>query len=190
MINAPGSYNSSTEQAAGMNSTGANSQINRFISIPLDKYRALRPWGEFFSRSNFSRPPHAPPTLSRRFTGNLTYFESNYYGLIAGIFLVSLFTNLPLLLVTIIIAGLFMTINANVVGGDQVRVFSSDIPLNYALIAWGAVSLILMGIVGAFGTFFWVLGLSGFFIAIHASLYDSEPNTTMSTLQSLEEANQ
>lgn len=189
MINTPGSYSSGVDNTASTSAGGANSQVNRMISIPLDKYRALRPWGEFFSRSNFSRPPHAPPTLSRRFTGNLSYFESNYYGLISVIFIVSLFTNLPLLLVSIIIAGLFMTINANVVG-DRVKFFSVDIPLNYALIGWGATSLLLMGLVGAFGTFFWVLGLSGFLIAVHASIYDSEPNTTMSTLQNLEEANQ
>ena len=188
MINTPGTYGSGTE---GSNPAGStNNQVNRFISIPLDKYRALRPWGEFLSRSNFSRPPHAPSSLSRRFTGNLSYFESNYYGLTLGIFLISLFTNLPLLLVSVLIAGLFMTINANVVGGDRVKVFTTEFPLNYALIGWGAVSLILMGLVGAFGTFFWVLGLSGFLIAIHASIYDSEPNATMSTLQSLEEANQ
>ena len=80
-----------------------------------------------------------------------------------------------------------MTINAFSSNGQDVLLGQLSFPLNYALGAWLVLSIILLGMVSAFGTFFWVLGLAACLILIHAFLYDdNRTSSTSATLQEME----
>jgi hypothetical protein len=88
--------------------------------------------------------------------------------------------NIPLLLVTLLIAGMFMSINACSGNGKDVVVGQMSFPLNYALGVWLVLSIVLLGMVNAFGTFFWVLGLSACLIGLHALFYDDSRTSAVS----------
>lgn len=82
---------------------------------------------------------------------------------------------------------MFMSINAFSSNGQDVLLGQFTFPLNYALAAWLILSVILLGMVSAFGTFFWVLGLAACLIAIHALFYDdNRTSATSATLQEME----
>lgn len=80
-----------------------------------------------------------------------------------------------------------MSINAFSSNGQDVIAGQLSFPLSYALAVWLVLSIILLGMVSAFGTFFWVLGLSATLIFIHAFFYDdNRTSATSATLQEME----
>lgn len=66
----------------------ANTGVNKFIAIPLEKVRQLKPWGDFFNPQVFCRPSSQ---VQSRIASNLRFFEANYYAVLIGIFIFSLY---------------------------------------------------------------------------------------------------
>lgn len=84
-----------------------------------------------------------------------------------------------------------MSINALASDGQDVVIGNGSIrfPLKFALLGWLIISIILLGMVNAFGTFFWVLGFSGCLILLHSAFYSEErTGNVTNTLQGMEEA--
>lgn len=195
----PNSFKSSADSMAkpsgiadGMQSDSNNDnvvvvgdQVNKFIAVPAEKLRNMRPWGDFLDYRRAGQP-QSGRDLQQRFAQNVRHFESNYVAVGLGVLAVCLLTNIPLLLVCLIVLGAFMTINAFAQNG-ALAVGTSQLPLNYVLIGWLVLSIILLGTVSAFGTFFWALGLSACVVSAHACLYagaqDLQSNQDMSVLE-------
>jgi hypothetical protein len=150
----------------GINPDVVGEQVNRYISIPAEKMRNLKPWGDFFNYRLLGQPSSGR-ALQERFGANVRHWESNYVAVGLAILALSLLTNISLLLVSLMVLGLFMTINAYV-RNNQVVLGSMQLPLNYVLLGWLVISIVLLGAVSAFGTFFWVLGLTAFLVSLHA----------------------
>lgn len=82
----PGGYQYHNQQGQ---QAGSGSGVNKFIAIPLEKVRLLKPWGDFFNPQAFSQPVGS--LVQGRLGNNLRFFEANYYAVVLAIFIFSLY---------------------------------------------------------------------------------------------------
>ena len=66
----------------------ATTTVNKFIAIPLDKVRLLKPWGDFFNPQALSQPS---AQVQSRLGSNLRFFEANYYSVLIAVFVFFLY---------------------------------------------------------------------------------------------------
>lgn len=84
----PGAF-SSSPTGRNFHSEGANYQndaagVNKFIAVPLEKFRKIQPWAEFFNPKWLSQPTASQ--IQTRLVSNLRFFEANYYAVILAVF--------------------------------------------------------------------------------------------------------
>ncbi|KAF5284002.1 hypothetical protein FQR65_LT13636 [Abscondita terminalis] len=143
-------------------------QANEWIQ---ERKQNIRPWLQFLQTANF-KLPQSFPRLSRRFTKNIEYFQSNYIFVFLILIAYCLITS-PLLLFAVV-GSLYVGYQLSKRHAENKKfiLFGHELSLAHQ---YGIVSLCSMPVfylVGAGAAMFWVLGASFFSIGLHASFYN------------------
>ncbi|KAK4877937.1 hypothetical protein RN001_010443 [Aquatica leii] len=154
-----------------------NQKFFQFNQLPQakewiqERKQNIRPWLQFVQTSNF-KLPQSLPRLSRRFTKNIEYFQSNYIFVFLILIAYCLITS-PLLLLAVV-GSLYVGYQLSKRHAENKKfvVFGRELTLahQYGIVA--ACSMPVFYLVGAGAAMFWVLGASFFVISLHACFYN------------------
>jgi hypothetical protein len=158
----------------------ASASVFSFASLQQSaNLKEMRSWKEFFDIHKLSKPsgfvgPEST-TVQHRLNYNLIHYRTNYLLFIASLALFMLLSNFSFLFCTLfIILGYFGV--QRLPEGVSFRVLSRfTLTKKQIWGIWAVVSLFLMFATSAAKAVFWLMGISGFLIGIHASLKDAEP---------------
>ncbi|KLO09240.1 prenylated rab acceptor PRA1 [Schizopora paradoxa] len=130
---------------------------------------ALRSPTEFFDHHRISRPADLNQATSR-ISYNTRYFSGNYGLIVAVLFVYALLTN-PLLLISLgFLIGGFTLINR--FAPEPMQVGDHVVTQKSLYIGLFVIGLPLLWWSSPLGTFFWLVGASGFIIMFHAALME------------------
>lgn len=163
-------------------SPGSNSPVNMESSSLTqtlsNMLKDVRPWREFFDIQKISKPNAlsgpSSGSVQTRLNGNLTHFKMNYFVIIAILTALILLTNWVFLLSVIIIGAGYVLLERfpeNMTYSLFGRVTLTKQQLIYI---WAVCSGILLLFTSAGGSIFWLLGINGFIVGLHAVLRDPE----------------
>ncbi|KAI0728110.1 prenylated rab acceptor PRA1 [Fomitopsis betulina] len=140
-----------------------------FKSFRETRLSALRPLSEFFDHHRLSKPADMN-TATSRISYNTRYFSGNY-GVIVGVLAVyALITNVLLLISLGFLIGGFTAINK--FAPEPMQVGDQLITQKTLYTALFVIGIPLLWWSSPLGTFFWLVGASGFLILGHACIME------------------
>ncbi|EPQ57295.1 prenylated rab acceptor PRA1 [Gloeophyllum trabeum ATCC 11539] len=141
---------------------------------------ALRPPQEFFDFNRISRPADLNTSISR-ISYNTRYFSGNY-GLIVAVLAVYAVISNPLLLISLaFLVGGFAAINK--FGADPVTMGDRVITQKTLYTVLFCIGVPLLWWSSPLGTFFWLVGASGFLIVGHAAIMEPGVESEYASVQ-------
>ena len=124
-----------------------------------DKFRTLRPWGEFFNRAEFSVPSKLE--AFSRIHRNYTHFHSNYVVVVGVLSSYILITNLVFLLAMLLCVAAYYYCRMRSEAGDPIKIGSKELSPTQAYAGL---------VVGTFFLFYWTNGSSTIFWLVTSAL--------------------
>lgn len=169
-----------TNTAAQGSGNLASPSLFSFASLQQSaSLREMRPWKEFFDIHKLSKPsgfvgPECS-TVQHRLNHNLVHYRTNYLLFVAVLGLFTLLSNFAFLFSSLFVVLGYLGVQ-RLPDGVSFRVLSRfTLTKKQIWGIWAVVSLVLMVATSAGKAVFWLMGISGFVIGIHASLKDVEP---------------
>uniref|UniRef100_H2ZHM6 PRA1 family protein n=1 Tax=Ciona savignyi TaxID=51511 RepID=H2ZHM6_CIOSA len=153
-----------------MNSPAAREWISQ-------RRNSIRPWADFINTNKF-RKPASITQWTKRSTKNIEHFQTNYLFVFTGLIVYCIITS-PLLLIALLVflAACYVIHMKNEKANIKIMGHEITHAQQYGVAA--VLTLPLLFVAGAGAAVFWVLGVSFFLIALHASFHISpEEGTT------------
>ena len=137
----------------------AKHYIARGRAYKEDKFKSLRPWGEFFNRNEFSVPSKLE--AFSRIHRNYTHFHSNYVVLVAVLSSYILITNVVFLLAMVLCTAGYYYTRMRSAAGDPIKIGSKELSPTQAYAGL---------LVGTLFLFYWTNGSSTIFWLVTTAL--------------------
>nr|XP_039248182.1 prenylated Rab acceptor protein 1-like isoform X2 [Styela clava] len=147
-----------------LNSPAAKEWLNH-------RRQSVRPWSDFVNTKNFNTPKGVKG-WSARAVKNVEHYQTNYLFVFIGLIIYCIVTS-PLMLIAIaVFLGACYLIH---IKNEQqkIKVIGHELSYAHQYGIAAALSFPLFFIAGAGSAVFWVLGVSFFLVALHASFHIS-----------------